>query len=271
MPILTFDQYLSVPGPQHDILAKLFSRDAGLTIFDVGACEGEDSIKYSRLFPNADVYAFEPLPSNLARLEHHLKKYGGTNVHVVPTAIGSEDGEATFYVSSGRPEHAGDETWDYGNKSSSLLAPFKTKTIHTWLAFDAQITIPTTTLKQFIDSRNIRHVDFVHLDVQGAELMALKGAAERVRDITALWLEVEATALYENQPLRADIEDFMRRQDFECVLDTVDEIAGDQFYVNRRVVSAAAVTSLRGGALKRTWKQAKRWVGRVARGLAHPR
>jgi hypothetical protein len=40
--------------------------------------------------------------------------------------------------------------------------------------------------------------------------------------------------LYADQPLKADIEQFMQVHGFRKVLDTVEDVAGDQFYINSR-------------------------------------
>ncbi len=42
-------------------LKLLFKNKANLIFFDVGACTGEDSIRYKMLFPHARVFAFDYL------------------------------------------------------------------------------------------------------------------------------------------------------------------------------------------------------------------
>ena len=44
------EHYLGQPVPIENELKLLFDESAPLTIFEIGACEGEDSIRYSRLF-----------------------------------------------------------------------------------------------------------------------------------------------------------------------------------------------------------------------------
>ena len=44
-------------------------------IFDVGAADGKDSIKYHNLFPNAIIYAFEPLPESYDTLVRNTKEF----------------------------------------------------------------------------------------------------------------------------------------------------------------------------------------------------
>jgi hypothetical protein len=71
------------------------------------------------------------------------------------------------------------------------------------------------------------------MDVQGAELMVLEGANNMISNINAVWLEVEKVALYENQALKKDIEEFFLKKDFICLLNKVNHIAGDQLWVKK--------------------------------------
>jgi len=230
----TIEKYLDKELPHLPLLRSLFPGGSAHSVLDIGACEGEDSIRYCRMFPNARIFACEALPTNVALLTANLVRFEADRVTVVPQAISDRIGTATFHVSSGRPDNVKDGGWDYGNKSSSLLRPDKTEVVHQWLKFDEAIEVPTLTISDLMAEHGLDQVDFVHMDIQGAELMALRGAGDRITDIKSIWLEVEAVPLYEDQPLRDDIESFMSASGFRKVIDTVDDVAGDQFYVNDR-------------------------------------
>ena len=70
------------------------------------------------------------------------------------------------------------------------------------------------------------------MDVQGAELMVLKGAGELIEHIKLIWLEVESVELYKDQPVRSDVEAFMRDNGFQLLKDTVGRVSGDQLYIS---------------------------------------
>jgi len=57
-------------------------------------------------------------------------------------------------------------------------------------------------------------VDFLKVDVQGAELLVFSGARERLKDALVIHTEVEFAPLYKNQPLFADVDIFIRSQGF---------------------------------------------------------
>jgi FkbM family methyltransferase len=234
--MLTRSNYIDSPHAAENELLKLFGRNYSLTILDIGACEGEDSIRLSKLFPNSSVFTFEPLPSNLERIRKHFSEYGIRNATICPYALSDKDGEAAFNISSGSPEGSkNDETWDYGNKSSSLLKPSdQLKEKYPWLKFEETISITTKTIHSFCQENNLALIDFVHMDVQGAELLALQGANSIIHNIKAIYLEVEAISLYKDQPLKHEIERFMAAKKFKKIKDTVGKVSGDQLYINTR-------------------------------------
>lgn len=228
-------QFLAEPSDIATFLTSVFDKDKDIIIFDIGACEGLDTIKYSRLFPNAHIYAFEPVGENVELIEKHLEEHNIRNIVLCPYALDETIGHKKFYVSSGIPQNKkSDEDWTYGNKSSSLLAPKRVKQTHPWLIFDKEVMVKTITLDFFAREHAVNNIDFIHLDVQGAELAVLRGGKQALSCVKLIWLEVETIELYENQPLRKDVENFMFSHGFVKIKDTVEGISGDQLYANKR-------------------------------------
>jgi FkbM family methyltransferase len=225
-------EYIELPLPFDKEICKYYGPHDNLTIFEIGSCEGEDSIRLRRKYPGAAIYTFEPLPSNTEKIRANFEKYGAKKMKLFELALSDKNGESTFYVSSGHPDDRPREVdWDYGNKSSSLLRPKKTKKIHKWLKFKDKIKVKTQRLDSFCSEHSIKKIDFAFIDVQGAELLVLEGAGDLIKNIGMVWLEVEAIELYKKQPLKNDVELFMKENGFKCIKDTVDDISGDQLYV----------------------------------------
>jgi FkbM family methyltransferase len=224
---------MSEPLPVEKELKSLFPGNATITIFDIGACEAEDSIKYSRLFPASTIYAFEPLAANVRLANANVKNYNITNVRLVEKALSDKNGPEKFYVSSGHPADAGRVDWDFGNKSSSLLEPGKHQEFADFIKFETVVNVETTRLDSFCQQNNISVIDFIHMDVQGAELMILHGAGAMIRSIKAIWLEVSTVDLFKGQPLAGDIEKFMTANGFVMVRDCLYGISGDRLYVSK--------------------------------------
>jgi FkbM family methyltransferase len=229
------DEYINMPSPIEQELRYFFELSKALIIFDIGSCEGEDAIRYSRLFPQSTVYAVEPLPSNLLLLQKNIKEYRTENIDVVPVALSDRKGISQFYVSSGHPDNiAKNVDWDFGNKSSSLLPPDEHKEVYSWVKFNEVIEVETDTLSNICRQKNIKEIDFIHLDVQGAELQVFQGSGDLLKNTKLIWMEVEAVPLYEKQPLKVDVESFMKEKGFVLIKDTVGSVSGDQLYVNSK-------------------------------------
>jgi hypothetical protein len=70
-------------------------------IVDIGANEGSYSLCLGRLAAavNNRILAFEPLPANLELLRRNVTMNGlADTIEVVPTAVGSRQGEVTLFV-----------------------------------------------------------------------------------------------------------------------------------------------------------------------------
>jgi FkbM family methyltransferase len=99
------ENYILTDSPIKKDLLRLFMPDDKITILDIGSCEeGEESIRYSRIFPLASIYVFEPLPENQKLLLDNIKKYQPNNIELVPVAASDEDGSTQFHFSSGHPD-----------------------------------------------------------------------------------------------------------------------------------------------------------------------
>jgi FkbM family methyltransferase len=232
---LNRDEFLASPLPHQAVLLRLLPRESPWVIFDIGSCEGEDSIRYARLFPAARVWAVEALPANVDLIRANLARHGADHVQVIALALDDSAGHATFHVSSGRPPNKPSDTdWDYGNKSGSLLAPDGHLTALPWVHFDDSVQVETDRLDAVAQRCGLTVIDYIHMDVQGAELRVLNGAGTLLDSIRVIWMEVETKPLYKDQPLKADVERFMAGRGFEKRLDTVGSVSGDQLYVNTR-------------------------------------
>jgi len=251
------ESYLSRPSSIEPFLRFLLRHAVNLVIFDIGACEGEDSIRYARLFPGARVLAFEPLPENQSILMANVSKYG-VSVELVPVALSDRRGSSTFHVSAGQPpELFSGECWNYGNKSSSLLPPAAAEPMFGWISFPETITVQCETLDDVCASHDLKHVDFVHMDVQGAEGLVLEGAKLMLPRVRVIWLEVSNRTFYKGQKLRTEIEELLQRKGFALAFGESRGDEGDQLYLNRRF------------ARNRLWIMGRR-LRRLCSRLAHP-
>ena len=227
------DIYMEEPLPLEKELKILFPGNKPLLILEAGACEGEDSIRYGRLFPSSQIYAFEPMPGNIDIAKENFKKYNIQNVTLIEKALSDKNGSAQFFVSGGNPPGITGQDWDYGNKSSSLLYPARHTEIAEFIRFDQTIIVGTITLDEFCKENKIAGIDFIHMDVQGAEGMVLRGAVNSLPFTKAIWLEVSTIDLYKDQALAENIEGFMYNNGFIMIKDCLYGISGERFYISK--------------------------------------
>lgn len=156
-----------------DALAELI--EPGQTVYDVGANIGFFTILCSRLVgPQGRVYAFEPIPQNLATLRHNVALNGMENVTVVEQALSSATGTAEMFVSPWSAFH-------------SLNVEGATKQDNHGPRA-GEITVQTVTLDEFVQGEGVRPPDLVKIDVEGAELIVVEGMRETLRSVKPLLL-----------------------------------------------------------------------------------
>jgi FkbM family methyltransferase len=134
----------------------------GMTVVDIGAHHGFYTMLAAKMVgPTGRVMSFEPSPRERERLLVHLRLNRILDrVSVFPIALGREAAESTLYVVVGR---------DTG--CNSLRSPAVTEPTQT-------VQVSVTSLDTFLAHQNVARVDFIKMDVEGAELGVLEGAEE---------------------------------------------------------------------------------------------
>jgi FkbM family methyltransferase len=167
-----------------------------LTIFDIGANEGQTTERYSKMFPTATIYSFEPVPEVFTILER--KFHGNPQIIVNQLAVSDAVGTADIYL------HASTvSVWNslLPKVSGSNIVPEDVSVIK----------VPTITIDVFCERHNIKTIDLLKLDIQGGELLALKGALNMLqkRGIKLIYSEVNFCDLYEGQAMFQDIAAYL--------------------------------------------------------------
>ena len=224
------DEFVSQGSEIEQELVGIFGRESLITIADIGACEGLSTVVYSQIFPNAQFVVFEPILENYDEMMANFRYYGILNriIHAIPYAVGDKKETREIWKSYG--DAPGVVDWETGNKSSSLLTPKKHHEEHRWCNFSHGTSVQVVSLDSITKSANLT-IDFAHIDVQGAEMMVLKGGQETFKETRAIWLEVANIELYNGQPLKRDIQIYLEKQGMKCTKDTCGrEKSGDMLW-----------------------------------------
>ena len=139
---------------------------------DVGANMGWYTTLLNKLSgPEGEVHAFEPVP----RIYEALKKNvalldDSSNVHINNCALGDAPGKVELHLFAGLPN---------GHTSISTMGRTDFTTVES----------PIVTLDSYLEEKQIERVDFVKVDIEGAELMFFKGANKLFsQEIPPIWM-----------------------------------------------------------------------------------
>jgi len=134
---------------------KLFAVRPGDIVLDVGSGIGEYALYFARkVAKNGLVIAIEPEPKNATSLRANVRLYRMHNIVTVEKAVWNRKCTLALYLHKGISEHS--VIADQGGKNSVMI--------------EAQ------TLDNIVSDLGIRSVDFLKMDIEGAELEALEGA-----------------------------------------------------------------------------------------------
>jgi FkbM family methyltransferase len=165
-------------------LARLTVR----TIIDVGANEGQFARRMLKVFPNATIYCFEPLPAPFRVLEQWSKGLQRGRVIPINRAIGDRSGQITM------------KCHDRHSPSSSVLktTPVALQ-LYPRLSAQTDIVVTQSTMDESLDVLSISNDVLIKMDVQGYEDRVVAGGAQTFSRAIACITEVTLDQLYEDQ------------------------------------------------------------------------
>lgn len=196
-------------------------------VIHIGASTGEELNIYKNLKVQ-DVLWIEADPKTYAKLvDNIIINKDLPNSIAENFAASNENGEAEFYITSNKV-------------SSSLMQLDLHKSVYPEIKFEETIMVKTKKLDTYFEESGIdvKKYNSIVIDVQGAELLALKGAKDTLKFIDLIVSEISPDSMYENSVKIYDLDQFLLENDF-VRLDTkmLAPICGDALYVKKDVIS----------------------------------
>lgn len=145
-------------------------------VFDVGANHGQSASVFSRVFPDARIFCFEPVSHNFDHLLESTRDR--KNVESYKFALGSEDCMLDIYVED-------------LNTMCSFVSP-TSNSVKTE-------TVKVKALDNFCDENGIDKIDFLKIDVEGFELQVLEGAHRMLTQNKIAFIFVECAFQLNNE------------------------------------------------------------------------
>ncbi len=180
-----------------EFVKRLLRRN--MTVVDAGAHHGLYTLLASkRVRWDGRVIAVEPSPRECARLEKHLRLNRCSNTDLVACALGEDPGEMDLYLVDGAQD------W-----CNSLRPPAVDEPVRT-------VRVSVRRLDDVLEKLDVSKVDFLKLDVEGAELSVLYGAMKLLHRESrpAILAEVQDTRTQPWGYAAREIIQFLIRMDY---------------------------------------------------------
>jgi FkbM family methyltransferase len=199
------------------------------TIFDIGTHRGETVASYRATFPGGRVVGFEATPATAEATAERFR--GDPGVEIVQCAIADAPGRRRFRV------NRLDYTSSLLDRPSSGARYFPSSD-----ELSAEIEVEVTTIDAA--AAELDAVQILKLDIQGAELLAFRGAGETLanKGVHCIFTEMLVAPTYEGAPRFHEVWRFLSEQGFSLFdlygLQNADDgqlIWGDALFVGPEV------------------------------------
>ena len=171
---------------------------------DIGAYEGQWTAALKRSFPDTPVLMIEAQPEKAPVLEELASTLAGVS-HRTCLVGERTDAAVTFHVMD----------TPYGSTGSSMYPE------QTSFSRDA-VSLRMDTLDNILADAGLADPDLLKIDVQGAELDVLRGAATSLKSVELIHMELSTLQYNEGAPLAAEVVAFMDEAGF-VLFDILEE------------------------------------------------
>tara|TARA_A100000164_G_scaffold344245_1_gene343167 strand:- start:335 stop:961 length:627 start_codon:yes stop_codon:yes gene_type:complete len=172
-------------------------------VIHIGAHDGQEYNTYKAVGVK-NITWIEANPEISTRLEKRFQ--GQNNINVINSLVSDKDNEEIFFNITNNEQ------------SSSILDLGSHKNLFPDVFFTKKIRLFTKTIDTIISEFQIKDkFDFINIDVQGAELLVLKGAENTLKSARAIYTEVNTDYVYKNCALMYEIDEFLSTFGFSRV------------------------------------------------------
>jgi FkbM family methyltransferase len=164
-------------------------------VVDAGANVGDTVHRYRTLFPSATIHAFEPHPDVHRQLAERFATDSRVRTH--QAAVADDSGNRRLYVNEA---HVTNSLLPHNPASAEWAGASST-------GLGRTLDVPAITLDEFCEAEGLTRLDLLKMDIQGGEVIALKGAARLLerQAIRLIYLEVQFAPLYQGQAYFCDV------------------------------------------------------------------
>ncbi len=195
----------------HPAFAKHLLPKTIRTIFQLGCEDATDTIVLRDTF-NAHVHAFECNPDMLPKTRLTLS--GQSRITLVERAVWDSEGEIRFYPVTRTIDSRGREITNWGASSCFRARPDYHRQYE-----QKHVFVQAIRLDNYCQSQGIREIDLLCMDVQGAELRALRGLGKLISQVRSIVSEIERRPIYYDQDLYPEVDSYLLAASFHQVVE----------------------------------------------------
>jgi FkbM family methyltransferase len=193
-------------------------------VFHIGANTGQEAQQYLDKGVENQIW-IEPIPEIFEQLQKHFES--NPHAFAIQACVSDKSLQSvTFNITNNNGE------------SSSFLPLDKHLDYHPSVQNVQSIEMITITADDIIvhGCIDMEHYDFLNIDIQGAELLALKGMEKNLKHINYIYTEVNDQELYKGCALVHEIDAFLSEHGFEAAeCKMTDCHWGDKFYIRKNI------------------------------------
>lgn len=185
----------------------------GMIIFDVGANKGQSVRFFKRLYPQSQVYGFEPAFNTFKALKQFIEKKKYTGISIFPIGLGDTPRESIFHESDLS------ETSTFATPSPDSKYLKKKNRILFQKSSNAYKSnlMQITTLDSFVDENKIDFIDILKIDVEGFEFEVIQGSKKTLKHSRVGILQIESQdndMFCDNFP---EIDSFLKNYNYSLI------------------------------------------------------
>lgn len=199
-----------------DLVAKYRIQPTG--VLHVGAHMAEEASIYDRAGIH-NVWWVEANPFLIEPLERVTERYGH---HVIHAAVSEKDDEqVTLKVTN-------------NGQSSSLLNLHRHLQVSPDVWQTQEVALTTQTIDSVVGENAIHNCNFLNMDIQGAELLALKGATNYLKSVEWVYTEINTWELYRGCARVWELDEYLAPQFVRTETKLAGDVGwGDALYIRR--------------------------------------
>ncbi len=196
-------------GDAFDVASRFVPSDA--VIIDCGAHDGSDTYKMAKFWPQGKIYAFECRHDVYEQLRTRVA--GLQNVQTFEIALGEMTGFADFFLSA-KKNPRDENPFD---AQSSLLPPTDQFVWSDVIEFCDVVKVPIITLDDWANMTGVKKVDFLYLDMQGAECQMLRASPRILSTVKVIYTEYSELEFYKGTVLLEEYKSWLESLGFSMI------------------------------------------------------